>query len=132
MWIASRFGWFSIVKQADDAYAIRARKREDIESLLSFLNVNIPILESEKQDYRCRIVVTEHELLTISCELFQDIDYPNFKEMIGKNENQRDKLAYYHEIWGIMWDYQIDQKIMHPTEGAREPLEDSFRFEDGA
>ena len=38
--------------------------------------------------------------------LAEDIDYSNFKGKIAATKDQADKLRAYHDIWGIMYDYQ--------------------------
>jgi hypothetical protein len=123
MWIASKYGFFSIVLK-DGHYNIRARARADLEALL----VQIGAMQSEcamdpprtyciehwpTADYawRIRIPVSDddppHNMLSgLFAILADSIDYPNFKSQIAATPGQRDKLPIYHEIWHLLYDYQ--------------------------
>jgi len=104
MWIASKFGYFSIVKKRD-GYHVRARKQSDLDSLLEGLT-NEEVKVWDKADYRFRIVTKDKDLvMSIFEKLGESIDYDNFKNSLLKT-SQSDKLSFYHRIWNIMWEYQ--------------------------
>lgn len=133
MWIASKHGWFSIVnkstKGADTmvematvaSIKIRARSRRDLDKLISFAKAKDPrraqtfgldqieIEDTTSKDYCCQASVTAIQLSAIMEHIALDVDYPNFKEMIGDTPDQADKQSYYHDIWGIMFRYQMSQ-----------------------
>ena len=105
MWIASSLGYYSIVKKQGEYY-VRVRDKQDLLNLMTASGIQKEVLEFAGTDYVARIIVNDEELRVIQNTLFNTIDYPNFKNSIMGNPAQRDKTAYYGEIWGIMWDYQ--------------------------
>lgn len=108
MWIASRFGFFSIVKwPARELWQVRARIGYDLESLKKALKSNAEIIETLDSDYRFRILLTEKEIQKVFKLFGQTIDYSNFKAHIGSSPEQRHKLNAYHQIWQIMHREQI-------------------------
>lgn len=107
MWIASKFGWFSIVKKTD-GWHVRARIRQDLENLIRAADIckRWTIIETPKADYRYRIIVTEEGLNKIFLFLKKSIDYPNFKSEIASNLTQWTKCHAYHRIWSEMACFQ--------------------------
>jgi len=110
MWLATKIGFYSIVKKHDeeDTFIIRARERNDIEELkrsLHFLKKR-KVYEYKDSDYLCRIFVNSEELKVIMVSLVNEIDYDNFKNEIKKNKKQKGKLPYYSNIWYEMFLYQ--------------------------
>jgi len=69
MWIASKFGFYSIVqKQAQSEgqpaiFHIRARIRTDLENLLRGLSFKCEILEWPQADYRYRFLASDRDVL---------------------------------------------------------------------
>ena len=103
MWIASTFGFISIVQHWDqtDTFLVKARVRKD----LQFLFDDMRILEIPSADYPYRVYVKKQEMADVLVKMIKNIDYPNFKNEIAALPDQRDKLAAYHEIWGVMKEY---------------------------
>ncbi len=103
MWIASKNGFVSIVQHRDkpDQVLFRARVRKDLESLFP----GEKIMVTPDADYGYRVYVSKQEAVEIITQQVMEIDYPNFKNAIAQNPEQRDKLSAYHDIWGVMWDY---------------------------
>ncbi|MDE0558771.1 hypothetical protein OU792_02175 [Algoriphagus sp. NF] len=103
MWIASKNGFVSIVQHRDkpDQVLFRARVRKDLESLFP----KESIIETPEADYGFRVHVSKQEAVSVISQQVWEIDYPNFKNAIAQNPEQRDKLSAYHDIWGVMWDY---------------------------
>lgn len=104
MWIASKYGFFSIVLK-DGQYHIRARERADLEELLE----NVPEVSAEIEtwpgaDYRYRIRLPEEsqDIALIFATLCWSVDYANFKSEIAATPRQTRKLSAYHKIWGLM------------------------------
>lgn len=109
MWLATQYGFYSIVRKEEDVFFIRARVRQDLENLLA-----LACLKGEDDgihvwpdaDYRYRIIVDLEVLLEIFIQLAAGIDYPNFKARVYEKEDQAEKLGPYHKIWGLMAELQ--------------------------
>lgn len=104
MWIASKHGFISIVAHRDnpELYIFRAREKNDLSSLFEVQLIQ----ETPEADYAFRVFVPRKEALAVMAALLKGIDYPNFKSSIAQNPEQRHKLSAYHEIWGIMHQFQ--------------------------
>ena len=105
MWIASHYGYFSIVKKEGEFY-VRARKEGDLELLKEATGLTNKILKWKGTDYIARIIVNEEELKIVRDTLFDSITYSNFKDHIKHTPTQKDKVSYYSDIWFVMWEYQ--------------------------
>lgn len=107
MWIASTDGFISIVQHRElpDMLMVRARVQKDLLSLFPAAQ----IIETLDADYRFRVLVPKKEMATLIAQKILDLDYPNFKSKIARSPSQKDKLAAYHEIWGVMWNYGKQQ-----------------------
>lgn len=110
MWIASKYGFFSIVKK-DGGWHIRARNAEDLELLKNELSLP-KITHTPEADYCARIFVADDTtgkdtMAKLMSALGESVDYPNFKNAIAASTAQRDKLHSYHDVWSVMHDYQI-------------------------
>lgn len=114
MWIASQYGFFSIVRKDEDVFFIRARVRQDLENLLG-----MACLKDEEDgirvwpqaDYRYRIIVDLEVLLEIFIQLAVGIDYPNFKARVYEREDQVAKLGPYQRIWSLMSELQEKEEV---------------------
>jgi hypothetical protein len=109
MWLATKNGFFSIVKREDGVYHIRARSIEDLVELRGEVPEleGLSITETTEADYIARICFTDPETLSgVMSHFAKSIDYGNFKNMIHERESQEDKLTAYSRIWGIMYNYQ--------------------------
>jgi hypothetical protein len=109
MWIASKYGFFSVVLK-DGHHHIRARMESDLKALILHhpRAGEFSVEEWPSADYRYRIRIPEQdpafgEFMRI---LASSVDYPNFKNQISANPDQRHKLDAYHRIWGILADLQ--------------------------
>ena len=99
----TKYGFYSIVEKQPDEYHVRARERRDVENLVR--GVPLPhagILESSQTDYAVRIIVKKDDVLAILRFLGESLDYDNFKAMIARMPDQRQKP--YHEIWRVLAD----------------------------
>lgn len=101
MWVASKFGWFSIVRK-DRRFHVRARVRSDLVQLCAAAKLRTAIHERPNADYRFRILCTTEQLSRIFNALFDSIDYANFKAEIAASPKQWDKTHAYHQIWATM------------------------------
>lgn len=102
MWIASKLGFYSVVRKSADEFHIRARFRSDLENLLA-AGFDGEVVESfPGSDYPWRILAQAAQMPHLWQLLGESVDYDNFKAKIGKTPDQRDKLHAYHEIWAVM------------------------------
>lgn len=111
MWIATKFGYYSIVQTKgsnQNLFMVRSRSKQDLENLKNEISIfrKRKIKEDFFADYFYRIFINREELYSLMMFIVMNIDYSNFKDEIKANKSQKDKLGYYSEIWGIMFDYQ--------------------------
>jgi aminopeptidase-like protein len=106
MWLATKFGFFSVVRTEDGKeYKIRSRAKKD---LLNLFNAS-QIIEVAHADYRYRVIANQKQFEEFMQQL-QDIEYDNFKSHIYTLPEQKDKVPYYGRIWQVMHDYQEREK----------------------
>lgn len=112
MWIASKFGFFSIVQKQAPAerspavYHVRARLRADLENLLHAARLRKEIEAWPQADYRYRFIGSEADVAQVMACLASTLDYDNFKSKIGRTPDQKSKLDAYHDIWSVMAELQ--------------------------
>jgi hypothetical protein len=102
MWLATQYGFYSIVQKAEDTYFVRARVRQDLVNLVGLLDLEAEVLEWEGADYRYRIIIDLETFLEVMVHLATSLDYPNFKGRIYEREEQSHKLGAYCRIWETM------------------------------
>lgn len=105
MWIASKFGFFSIVAKADGVH-VRARVKKDLEELLAQTDTTAPVQTWPGADYRYRVIVGADQLPVFFQKLAESIDYDNFKNMIHASPTQQGKYYAYSSVWEIMYQQQ--------------------------
>ena len=133
MWLCTKHGFFSVKRDCEDRYFIRARRRGDLENLVDLMSlqwisspdeaelIRTPdecddynactaflIHEWPAADYRYRLIVSRKALLAVYAELADGIDYTNFKSEVACHEGQRDHLELYHRVWAVMGKLQED------------------------
>ena len=91
MWIATKVGFFSIVRKDKDEYHVRARVCQDLTELMELAGVECELFESKNADYRFRLVIDQETLEVIGAKLFAQIDYGNFKNRILESDTQCEK-----------------------------------------
>jgi len=110
MWLATKFGFYSIVQTRENKneFMVRARAEKDLQNLKnSVLVLKVREIKITKHaDYHFRLLVNREELNRLMPFFATEIDYPNFKDKVYKVADQKDKLPYYHEIWETMYRYQ--------------------------
>ena len=121
MWIASRYGWVSIVcARADEGKGdidtetmmIRGRRKEHLEALQNAFEDLAPysIIESHGTDYLYRIVCPKQVAKNLVSELVEEIEWGNFKGEAAKfakgNFPDSDYVSALHKTWGVMYDIQ--------------------------
>lgn len=105
MWLATKYGFYSIVKskEQENCYMVRARKAIDLKNL----RLKKRIHKSNETDYMFRIFINTQELLNLMVKFGSNIDYSNFKDKIAKVKNQKEKVPFYARIWSIMYEFQF-------------------------
>ncbi len=117
MWLATKMGFFSIVKKGemfgDDTWCIRSRAKHDLENLKKFISLKCDIIDTAKfdgtedaTDYHYRLYIDGHELDYLFKSLPATIEYPNFKQMIHADPDQAEKHHFYLDCWKALWIYQ--------------------------
>ncbi|ALI98079.1 hypothetical protein [Rufibacter tibetensis] len=107
MWIASKYGFFSIVVK-EEGFHVRARVKQDLEQLLTAAELVEPIQVWPSADYRYRVIVGAKSIPAIFQKLAESIDYDNFKNMIADTPLQRDKYGAYGQVWNTMYMVQVE------------------------
>lgn len=128
MWLCSKHGFFSVKRDAEDRYFIRARVRQDLVNLCGELRDVLgvepagPVLVRLKSelpgpspldgaeaiqdwstaDYRYRLIVSKQALDAIFQFLADGIDYPNFKSEVARHPDQQRHLPLYQKVWETM------------------------------
>ncbi|MCB1147858.1 MAG: hypothetical protein KDK38_13745 [Leptospiraceae bacterium] len=106
MWLATKFGFFSIVYK-EGSYHVRAREKTDLEELLRVTEIRADVQTWPNADYRYRTLITsQSDLSRIFQVLSESIDYNNFKNAIGDSATQKKKLKPYLKIWQTMYEVQ--------------------------
>jgi len=110
MWVFTKIGFFSAVKdfQNPNMLAIRARVKKDLENLQALgreRGVELGrIRVTPSKDYRFRIFMRRKTWGWFMSILSRQIDYPNFKDTVPKEEIER-SMAY-HRVWAAMMNLQ--------------------------
>ncbi len=102
VWIASKYGFYSIVQKPVNNFQIRSRNIEDIENLLNITKIDAKIDEVSGIDYQCRIHVDQEDMLKAFIILGENINYSNFKDEVKKHEDQKNKIFAYYRIWEVL------------------------------
>jgi hypothetical protein len=111
MWIASTYGFFSIVHKPGEGHHVRARCRADATRLAAA--VCLPPKQITTQpgtDYPWRFICDGDTLLDVMEVLGRSVVYPNFKQAIADTPEQADKGAAYHSIHYTMAQWQRVQR----------------------
>lgn len=110
MWICTNFGFFSIVKDTKnkDHLLIRARRKEDLEELLKYVNADIVV--TPDNDYHYRVSLHKYSVSDIISLRIDDIDYTNFKNSVNDPD-----LHHMYEMWwrnhyGLQHNYEKEKK----------------------
>lgn len=113
MWIASKHGWFSIVRKGQ-SYHVRARQRRDLMALSEACwwpgisaGEGPPVRRSYPgSDYPWRMIINAPELRLIMGVLAAGVDYENFKGMIHDRPSQAAKASGYGRMWAIAKEWE--------------------------
>ena len=114
MWIASKYGFFSIVKK-NGGWHIRARNRTDLPLLQKAVGGEfgkLVVHTTRDADYISRVFIQDSmpgAVSDIMRALGDSVDYSNFKNHIHDNADQQDKLPAYSRVWSHMHAYQSER-----------------------
>lgn len=99
MWIASSYGFFSIVLK-EGRFHLRARLRADLEALRAAAGRDSdPIEDWPTADYRYRILAPPGDYPAYIRALMNSVDYANFKDHLHDLPLQHSKLEAYYRLW---------------------------------
>lgn len=114
MWVFTRFGFFSVVKdaQVEGNVLVRARDQGDLEALRDRLAVmsedpDVARLElfirvtPPPADYRYKLSVPQDNMAVLLAETVAEIDYTNFKGIVGREQGMPRADAY-HDVWDAL------------------------------
>lgn len=110
MWIASKLGFFSIVRK-EGSWHVRGRVKNDLGNLQKTAGIKAPIEDWHFADYRWRMRVQEADLGAVFRALEASVDYPNFKSEIAASAEQRSKLGPYHDFWAALMQIQSREGV---------------------
>ena len=102
MWLATRFGLFSIVqKPGEKNLTIRARVRKDLENLRQRYLPKLKIVVGGGIDYPYRAVVTHKAFANAVKKMVLEIDYGNYKEVVA-GEQGLGRSMVYGRVWSVL------------------------------
>lgn len=113
MWIQSKAGFYSCVAhfQNPKIIVVRARVRKDINRLRSMYMPQLGDTQTTPDnDYPFRASVLKHHFEKGLAKMASDVDYGNFKDMVGRLQGaEREQI--YHEVWATL--FKLEK--MHST-----------------
>ena len=127
MWLFTKQGFYSVVLAADrdgqppDTLAVRARRRQDLESLRRLAPALGQIVSMHHRDYPFRCFIRRDEFCRLLADLGGKIDYENFKDTIASKSQFRARL--YGVVWGVM--RHLEGELL----GAAETAEAEIRLD---
>lgn len=110
MWIATNFGFFSVVqKDGDDFLTVRARVRADLVNLrLSCPGLSV-IEATPGNDYPFRATVSHYDWSVALGHVAMDIDYSNFKDEVGERQGHA-RASVYARVWSALLGLEVVTK----------------------
>jgi len=118
MWLFTRAGFFSVVDKKSQGrgvgeVCVRTRVLADFESLHQLYFPDMPdVVVEQHSDYPYRIFVGKKQWAKVAALMSEDVDYSNFKTMVGKVQGY-DRAHLYGEIWSVM--FGAEQKLARTT-----------------
>jgi len=113
MWLYLKSGFYSIVHKIPckkDELLVRARAREDIDSLRKLLKERYKfegvIIDSPDADYAYRMVVPRETFALFILNAALEVRYDNFKKTIRSTDDKRHDA--YFRCWEAMYKWQKD------------------------
>jgi hypothetical protein len=112
MWIFIRDGFFSVAATkfcGPGEVAIRARRKEHLENLMSRHGLTAEILCFKNADYRYRIHIPRDEWGTVLQEEAGYIDYESLIDAMAATDASADYLRAMSATWAIVQKIQTDE-----------------------
>jgi len=112
MWLYTKFGFFSVIADANakGRLVIRARRKEDLLNLRTrYLPSLSKTVTTERSDYRYRAFVTKADFKRVIPRIVEDITYSNFKDSV----EDQDRHGIYLDVWFAT------QQLQDPSHGPR-------------
>lgn len=111
MWIATDFGFFSIVEKPWDKpnglLTVRTRVRGDLVTFLQRAHLTYDrIVEDQDADYRFRAQVPRADVALVLVDTVTGLDYDNFKARVGKAQGGK-RAMLYARVWGVLLDLDL-------------------------
>lgn len=107
MWVFCNDSFVSAVQHLDDPnlLVVRARVEGDLERFFErWGGPKVEVERHEDRDYLFRTIVSKEQFATEMRWHIGGIDYPNFKDSIAANQQER-HIAYLR-VWAVMNDLQ--------------------------
>jgi len=112
MWIFTRDGFFSVAATKfcqPGEVAVRARKKEHLESLIARHGLKADILTFPEADYRYRIQIPREEWGKALQNEAVDLDYHSFKDAMADAGASADYLRAMFSTWDIIHKIQTQE-----------------------
>lgn len=109
MWLCTQLGFYSVVRQADGLFHIRARCLGDLDTLADAIGLPEPEPAPAGSDDPWRIPCDATELTRFFALLAASITYEDFKSAVARHPVQQRKLAAYHDIHERLLEWQRNQ-----------------------
>jgi 8-oxo-dGTP pyrophosphatase MutT (NUDIX family) len=121
MWLFTTFGFFSVVRAADDEpLTIRGRTRGDLERLrrCSLPQASAP-MSGAGTDSPWRMRCAPDALAGAMARIVADVDYPNFKDEVARGLGP-ERSRRYHRVWSAL--YGMPEDLPEPAPDGWEGL----------
>lgn len=102
MWLFTVHGLLSATRSPlePDKVQVRARSRQTIEKVASFVPSTPSIIETGHSDYRYRMIVSPAEWVELAGRLADEVTYQNFKdEVAGRFGHDDAYTRVLHKVW---------------------------------
>ena len=124
IWLFTKHGFCSVLLalkqdgQPPDTLAVRARRRQDLESLRRLAPALGQIVSLRHRDYPFRCFIRREDFSRLLADLGGKIDYENFKDKISSKSRFRARL--YGVVWGVMKHLEGQHsKVFSAAEGGK-------------
>jgi hypothetical protein len=104
MWLFTKTGFYSVVFKPEDhaRLTIRSRVRADLLALKrTYLPELSAIVTLKESDYQYRAFASRDALGRALTRIAADIDYPNFKEEVFREQGLA-RSSLYHRLWVVL------------------------------
>lgn len=105
MWCFTTDGFFSVVRKdcEADELLVRTRQKSDLINLGKKLGIEVKVQENAGSDYRFRAVMKKTDWTKYLADMALELDYPNFKATIAKQDSRRHDA--YLRFWRTLFDW---------------------------